>query len=211
MTTTTAIAKAAFDGVAAGITDAVLTGTLNDGATNYTGRVVFGGETAPTGFPMSKIEARTRPAYLEGFSAVAAVGWTLTADSVTYYVTGVRNIVEGGGLVVASVISGADMLWKTVTIERQTRTADGAGGFTTSWATHATVSGGIWSLSGNERWQSDRVEETSKWRMVIPFQSGLKPTDRVVIDSVTYNVTFANDVEQRGTWHVLDLSGGVAT
>lgn len=210
-TTVDAIAKAAFDAVAAGITDAVLDGTLNDGSTDYTGRVVLGGETAPGGWPMAVAKEKVRPAYLEGYSAVAGAGWTLVASGVTYYVLGVRDIVQAGGFQVANVIASADMLWQSVTFQRATNASDGAGGHARTWATLATRDAGLVALSGDEQWRSARLEAQSQWRAVCLPVSGLREGDRVQIGSRTYNITFVNDVEQRGIWQVLDLALGEAT
>jgi len=40
---------------------------------------------------------------------------------------------------------------------------------------------------------------------------GLRETDRVVIGGRRFDITFINDVELRGRWLEIDLSGGVAT
>lgn len=214
MATVASIAKSAFDAVAASITDAVLDGTLNDGSTDYAGRVVFGGETPPQGFPMATADKKMRPAYLEGFSAVPAAGWTLTADSVTYYIGGTRDIVQAGGLVVANVIAAGDLLWKTAAFERKTWTVDAYGARLETWAAISgagSVSVGLMALSGSERWASQRLEAQSRWRLWCAPISGLTEADRVTIGGTSYAITFVNDVEQRGVWQVLDLSGGVAS
>ncbi len=205
------IAKMAYDAVSKAITDAVLTGALSDGAVTYDGRVVFGGERAPAGFPVATAKDKARPAYFEGFSVEAVPGWSLTANAVEYIVVSVRDILEAGAFQVCNVIRRDDMLWKSVTFERATLTDDGAGGQDEDWNTLATVQAGIIALSGAERWASDRVEAQSRWRLFVPFVTGLTEQDRVMIDGTEYAITFVNDVEQRAVWHVVDLSGGVAT
>lgn len=213
MTTVSAIAKSAFDGVAASITDAVLAAVLDDGAATYAGRVVLGGETAPSGFPLSKVESRVRPAYLEGFATVAQAGWEFVAGGVTYYVTGVRDIVEAGGFQVVNCISEADMLWRTATVERQARTSDGAGGFTEGWSAVTGLSGvsaGLWAASGGERWASQRTEEISTHKALLRTSTRVLASDRMVVDGRTYAITFADNVEGRGKWVMLDLRLGAA-
>ena len=215
MTTTALIAKAAFDAVSLQITDAIKAATLNDGATDYDGRVVFTGQKAPGGssgnFPMSNAEGRVNDAVLEGFSAVPAAGWTLVSGGVTYFVVGVRNIVEAGGVVMARVIASTDMLWQTVTFERNSRTSDSFGGYTDGYSSIGTVSGGIVAISGMERWASDRVEAQAKWRLIVQAGSlGVKESDRVDIGGVKYGITFVNDFEMRGDWLVVDLMEGAA-
>lgn len=210
MTTVADIAKAAFDGVAASITDAVKAGILNDGAADYAGRVVFTSERAPSGFPMSKAKDRVETAILEGFDAVPVAGWTLAADSITFYVLAVRDIVRAGGAVIVRLIAANDMLWKSVSIESQTRTDDGAGGYTEGWATRASVQGGMVAMSGQEVYASARIEERSRWMLVIPHTVGVVASDRAVIDGVSYDIQFVDDHEKRGVWMVLHLGGGVA-
>ena len=96
-------------------------------------------------------------------------------------------------------------------IERQSEVSDGAGGYTKSWSTLATVDGGIVAMSGDERFASGRTEARSKWRLLIPYQASLTEKDRISIDGRAYNVTFVNDVQKRGQWHMLDLGEGFAT
>lgn len=213
MATIAEISKAAFDGVSAAISGAVKSASLTDGTTVYSGRVVLGGETAPTGFPMAKAKEKVRPAYLEGFSAVAAAGWTFTADSVVYYVLSVRDIVDASGFQVINAIASTDMLWKTATFQSVMELTDDLGGKSRQWQTlsnGADVSVGLVAMSGQERWQSERLEVQSQWRMICPPVEGLNERDRVIIGSRVYNITFVDDVEQRGVWHVIDLSLGAA-
>lgn len=212
MTTTTLIAKAAFDAVAGQITDAIKAATLNDGATDYTGRVVFTGQKAAGGFPMSTAKDRVNEAALEGFGTVPSAGWTLVAGGVTYFVLGVRDIVDAGGLILARVISEADMLWQSVSFVRSVRTDDGAGGWTEADTTLGATTGGMVAMSGSERWASMRVEATAKWRLIVRDTGlGLLASDRVTIDGRSYGISFIDDHEKRGEWLTLDLIEGAAT
>jgi head-tail adaptor len=212
MTTTTLIAKAAFDAVSSQITDAIKDATLNDGATDYEGRVVFTAEKAAGGFPMSTAKDRVNEAVLEGFGVVPSAGWTITAGGVLYFIIGTRNIVEAGGVVMARVIAEADMLWQSVTFTRNGRVSDGFGGWTDGDTTVGTTTGGIVALSGSERWASMRVEATAKWRLIVRDTGlGLLASDRVTINGRSYGISFIDDHEMRGEWLSLDLVEGVAT
>jgi SPP1 family predicted phage head-tail adaptor len=107
----------------------------------------------------------------------------------------------------------AGMLREPVTIQRATKVSDGAGGYTETWA---TLSGApdrahVKALSGSERFASDRVEATTRWRITVRYFAGLRDSDRVVIRSIAYNIRFINNLEMRDLWLVLDLDGGVAT
>lgn len=108
----------------------------------------------------------------------------------------------------------AGMLREPISIERASRTSDGAGGYTDDvWS---QVSGSperayVKALSGSERFASDRVEATTRWRITLRYFAGLKESDTVVFRSRRYNVRFINNMELRDQWLAIDLDGGVAT
>lgn len=207
MATVGGIATAAFDAVAASITDAIKAASFGGDAA----RLVFDMERVGAGFPSPEPQGRVDSIYAEGLASAPAEGDTFTVGAVTYYVLGVKDILGAGGLYHLQAAAEANLLWKTVAIQAVTEIDDGAGGFTTSWATTATVSGGMVAMSGNERFTSARTEAVSMWRLLLPYQSGLTAKNRVLIDGIAYNVSFVNDVQKRGVWHVLDLDEGVAT
>jgi len=206
-TTVKSIASAAFDAVSAAITDAIQAVTF--GA--ETGRIVFDMEKAPKGYPSPTPEQRLESAYLEGFTTWPIEGDELIADGVTYYVMATRDVVKAQGLYHVMLGAEDDLLWKTVTIERATKVSDGAGGYTETWSTLAVVNGGVAAMSGSEGWRTDRLEATSRWRLLIAYWGELFATDRVVIDGRAYNISFVNDVQKRDAWTVLDLGEGVPT
>lgn len=208
MVTVADIAKAAFDGVSADITDAVLSASLSDGTTSYAGRIVLAGEKAANGFPLSTAKDRVQDAVLEGFSVVAASGWTVVADGVTYFITGVRDIVASGGVVMARVIASQDMLWQTVTFQEKTRTGDGMGGVDDAWSDIATVSAGVIYTGGNESFGTMRVAAMASMQLVVQHIDGLTAENRVKIGSDIYNLTFVDDFERRGYWDVLSIESG---
>lgn len=213
MTTVGRIAAAAYNAVSAAITDAISIGALSDGTTHATGRVIFDGQSAPKGFPSAKPADKVRPAYLEGFGVVPESGWTITANGGTYYITDRRDIVEAGSLVVCNVIADADLFWLTADVKAQTRTSNGAGGYTEAWSDITDGTGvkfGIWATSGLERNASGRVEAVSQWRGLMPYLAGVDETCRIVADGRIYNVRFVDNVQRRGAWLVMDLEQGAA-
>lgn len=211
MTLTVAdIASLAFDGLAQGISGVVHAATLDNG-TEYTGRMVLTGGAPSGGLPMCKAHDRVQPAVLEGFSVVAQPGDTVAAGGVTYYVVASRDVAAAGGAVEARVIAAGDMLWQAATFQRETQTTDSAGGFTSSWATLASVTVGIVAMSGAERFFGGQVEETARLQVMVPYVSGLTSKDRLLIGSTAYAIGYVDDFESRGKWHVVDLQGGVAT
>lgn len=107
----------------------------------------------------------------------------------------------------------AGMLREPITIERVSRSANGKGGWTETWATlsGAPVKAHVKAISGRERFASDRVEATTRYRMVIRYFDGLKESDRVIIRDRVHNIRFIDNVEMRDRWLKIDLDGGMAT
>ncbi len=107
----------------------------------------------------------------------------------------------------------AGMLREPVSFERATKTPDGAGGYTETWAaiSGAPTRAHVKALSGSERFASDRIEATTRYRIVVRYCDGLLESDRVAIRARVYNTRFINNVEFADRWLEIDLDGGVAT
>ena len=106
----------------------------------------------------------------------------------------------------------AGMLKEPVTFQRAAKVSDGAGGYTETWA---AISGAAdrakaKAVSGRERFASDRIEATTKWRITVRYFAGLLESDRVIIRTRAYNIRFINDMELEDRWLEIDLDGGVA-
>ena len=105
------------------------------------------------------------------------------------------------------------MLREPVTFQRQTRTTDGAGGQTQTWA---TISGSplrayVTAASGSERYLHDRMEATVRLKLVTRYNSGLLESDRVLVRGKAHNIRFINNVEFRNQWLEILVDGGVAS
>jgi SPP1 family predicted phage head-tail adaptor len=105
------------------------------------------------------------------------------------------------------------MLNTLISIERSSKTDDGAGGFTESWvrlrgsAKRALVK----SFSGREQWSGERVEARTALRIVCRYTDNILQTDRVVISGKRYDIVAMNNVEFADKWLEIDLAGGVPT
>jgi len=106
----------------------------------------------------------------------------------------------------------AGLLQTPVTFQRKTRAPNGSGGFTDTWATLAgsATRAHVKAVSGFERLQADRLNASTKERLVCRYFAGLTAADRVLIEGRAYQIRFVNDVERRKRWYELDLEGGVA-
>ncbi len=105
------------------------------------------------------------------------------------------------------------MLKEPVTFQRMTRTADGAGGQTQTWA---TVSGAptrayVRVASGNERFSHDRVEAVVKLKLTTRYNASITEADRVLIRGRAHNIKLLNNIEFRNQWLEISVDGGVAS
>ena len=107
----------------------------------------------------------------------------------------------------------AGMLKETIDIQRATRVSDGAGGYDTTWATlsGSPTRASVKALSGTERYASERVEATTKWRIAMRYFEGLQEQDAIIIRGKTHNIRFINNLDLADRWLVVDLDGGMAT
>lgn len=103
-------------------------------------------------------------------------------------------------------------LRETVAFERKTRTSDGAGGFVSGWTavSGAPTRAKVVAVSGSERFQSDRVEASTRFRIVVRYFSGLLDSDSIVHRGRRYNIRFINNVDFMDDWLELSVDGGVA-
>jgi SPP1 family predicted phage head-tail adaptor len=104
------------------------------------------------------------------------------------------------------------LLRTPVTFQRVTKTTDAAGGFTDAWNTiaGAPVRAHVKAMSGSERYASDRVEATARYRVTVRYFAGLTEADAVSFAGKRHNIRFINNLEMRNLWLVIDVDGGVA-
>jgi len=105
------------------------------------------------------------------------------------------------------------MLREPVTFQRMTRTTDGAGGQTQTWATiaGAPTRAYVKAASGSERFAHDRVEAIVKLKLTTRYTSTLRESDRVLIRGKAHNIRFLNNLEFRNQWLEIGVDGGVAS
>lgn len=97
--------------------------------------------------------------------------------------------------------------------QRKSRTANGSGGFTETWAalSGAPVRAHVKAVSGTERFASDRVEASTRYRAVVRYFTGHSEEDRILFRGRYFNIRFINNVEFKDRWLEIDLDGGAAT
>lgn len=80
-----------------------------------------------------------------------------------------------------------------IQLQRRTRTRDGAGGSSSSWAAYATVDALVRPMSGRERENAARVEATAGYLVVIRYRPDVVEGDRVYWEAQGryLNISFA--------------------
>lgn len=103
-------------------------------------------------------------------------------------------------------------LREPVTFQRVTRTADGAGGWTETWAaiSGAPVKAKVRQLSGGEVFRFNRTDAAVELMVVTRWVDGLTAADRVLIRSRAHNIRVLNNVDFADQWLETGVSGGVA-
>lgn len=103
-------------------------------------------------------------------------------------------------------------LSEPVTFERKTRTPDGSGGWTETWAaiTDAPSRCMVKPMSGRERWASQRIEATASHTVVTRYSDLITEADRAVIRGREYNIRFINNMDFDDTWLEIACEVGVA-
>lgn len=106
----------------------------------------------------------------------------------------------------------AGKLRTAVLFETPTRTSDGSGGSTRTWATvtGAPTRCAAKPIGGRERYSSERTEATNLIRIVTRYTTTLKPKDRATVDGKFYNIERIDNVEFANKWIEITASGGVA-
>jgi hypothetical protein len=74
-----------------------------------------------------------------------------------------------------------------------TKTPNGRGGVTESWGTASeNVSCRLDFISGSESTVAMSNQPFTRWIMTLPYSTGVVPTNRIVHNSLTYNVIAIN-------------------
>ena len=79
----------------------------------------------------------------------------------------------------------------TVVISRRTVASDGAGGWSETWATAATVAGRLqpkYQISGSENVAAGQIQAVAQWVATLPAGTDLRAGDRVTVAGRTFEV-----------------------
>jgi SPP1 family predicted phage head-tail adaptor len=105
----------------------------------------------------------------------------------------------------------AGLLDKKISIQRESRTPDGAGGYLLSWVDFASARAYIKPLSGREAVQAERIQASVTHRFAMRYKAGILPSDRIVYAGRVFNIRAVINVEERNRWLEIVADEGVAT
>lgn len=87
----------------------------------------------------------------------------------------------------------------TAVIQTATRSSDSQGGQSWVYASSSTVDARLSPVFGGEAELASRISERNAYVLTIPFETSIDADDRVVYDSVTYEVL---QVRDRTPWEL---------
>lgn len=107
-----------------------------------------------------------------------------------------------------------DRLKQRIVIETLTQTADGAGGFTSSWATFVTVWAEILAMPNRtmsgESLQAMQLQDSSMIRITIRYVSGITTTMRIRNGTRLFNIRRIINLNESNNFLELIAEEGVA-
>jgi len=98
---------------------------------------------------------------------------------------------------------------KRITLQYETKTADGMGGFDVVWTDLATVWAAVWPISANEIVQSMQTNMILSHRIRIRYRSDLTSAYRIKFGSRYFNIVSLINPNERGEW--LDIMAKEST
>ncbi len=100
-----------------------------------------------------------------------------------------------------------------VTIQSESQTADGAGGYGLAWTDLATTWAAVEPLNGRERLQADQVQDETTHQITMRYRSDVVPIGkyRVLFGTRTFNVTSVINPDERNISLTLLVEEGVPT
>lgn len=104
-------------------------------------------------------------------------------------------------------------LRRRITVQQETRTPDGGGGFVIAWADVCTVWAKVWPITPREAMDGERLEARVDTLIVIRYRPGNTITAgmRISADGLLYQIKGLADVESRHEFIELTCTAGMGT
>lgn len=102
-------------------------------------------------------------------------------------------------------------LKERITLERKTKTRDGAGGATVTWASYATVWALVRPMTGRERESAMRTEARAEYLVVIRNRDDILESDRIGWRGRKLNIAFLKNKGPRTAFLEMEAEIGSAS
>lgn len=100
-------------------------------------------------------------------------------------------------------------LRKRLAFQTRTRTEDGSGGFSASWATSMTLWGSVEPKSARERFFADKTEHNITHKITVRARTDITSEMRITWNGRTFQIRGVRTLEERGRWTELLCEEGV--
>lgn len=98
-----------------------------------------------------------------------------------------------------------------ITIQSETRTSDGAGGWDRTWTNFANARAEIKPLRGAEQFRAMNLEDSITHKITIRYRSGITSHMRIVFGTRIMNIRSVINIDERNRWLEIMADEGVAT
>lgn len=106
---------------------------------------------------------------------------------------------------------GLGKMRERVTLQQESPTADGGGGYALAWTDIATVWAKVEPLSGREQIEASKLQGVVQYRIMIRYRSDVVPGMRLSWGGVYFNIRAVICEEERDRFLQLTCEKGVAT
>ena len=84
-----------------------------------------------------------------------------------------------------------------VTVQEETDTVDGQGGYTSAWSTFCKVWARIEPLSATEQFYRGGIQPGVTHRVTLRHRSDIGPTNRILYGTRTFNILGVRNIDER--------------
>lgn len=107
----------------------------------------------------------------------------------------------------------AGAMREPITIQTETRTSDGGGGFTQGFSTHFTCFASVRATGGDERYEQGQLIDTQMFEFVIRYRSDKAVTakNRILWGTRVFQVKRVDNHMERNKYLVIKAEENVAT
>lgn len=105
----------------------------------------------------------------------------------------------------------AGKLRERITIQSETSTSDGGGGYTVGWSNVATVWAQVKPQRGNEALEAMQMRDTQLYDVIIRYRTDVLPKNRITWNNRIFNIRAVMNKDERDKYLTLVCEDGVGT